>query len=174
MKLNMEGWCALSCQNVRKIAENKIDSSFHFLPALDHEDFHDFVIEARSGKKFPVHKTILSAEKINTDEKYLKTVFDGYSDEVTTALLHFIYSQSLPENLTVFTANQVIQFARNQPNFHQLGKLCENFIKNTSFQNELVSLVREMREAINQTILMFGGKAFDEEGREVSARNRSL
>ena len=46
-----------------------------------------------SGKEFPVHKTILSAEKINTDEKYLETVFFGFSDEVTGTLLHYIYSQ---------------------------------------------------------------------------------
>ena len=96
-----------------------------------------------SGKEFPVHKTILSAEKINTDERYLETVFFGFSDEVTGTLLHYIYSQvseywpligqywshalfvycllvivqSLPESLSPGTASQVMDFARNQPNF---------------------------------------------------------
>ena len=46
-----------------------------------------------SGKEFPVHKSILSAEKINIDERYLETVFFGFSDEVTGTLLHYIYSQ---------------------------------------------------------------------------------
>ena len=51
------------------------------------------MIVSRSGKQFPVHKTILSAEKINTDETYLKSVFFGFSDEVTSCLLHYIYSR---------------------------------------------------------------------------------
>ena len=51
------------------------------------------MIVSRSGKQFPVHKTILSAEKINTDETYLKSVFFGFSDEVTGCLLHYIYSR---------------------------------------------------------------------------------
>jgi len=174
MRLIMEGWCALNCQNVRKLAENKIDTSFHFLPALENGDFQDFFIQSRSGKEFPVHKTILRAQKINIDERFLKSVFDGFSDDVTQTLLHFIYSQSLPDNLSIFTANQVIEFARNQPNFNQLGKLCENFIKNSNFQSELVALVREMHDALNQTILMFGGKAFDDQGKEINGRNRSL
>ena len=120
MRLVMEGWSSLMCQvspshmqsrgihfiskayeidlyslqNVRKLSDNKIDSSFHLLPALQTEEFHDFVIRSRSGKEFPVHKTILSAEKINTDERYLESVFFGFSDEVTGALLHYIYSQA--------------------------------------------------------------------------------
>ena len=68
----------------------------------------------------------------------------------------------------------LLEFARNQPNFNQLGKLCENFIKNSNFQSELVALVREMHDALNQTILMFGGKAFDDQGKEINGRNRSL
>ena len=101
-------WTILILQNVRKLSDSKIDSSFHLIPALENGDFHDFVIRSRSGKEFPVHKTILSAEKINTDERYLETVFFGFSDEVTRTLLHFIYSQSLPENLSPATASQVI------------------------------------------------------------------
>ena len=93
---------------MRKLAENKIDTSFHFLPALENGDFQDFFIQSRSGKEFPVHKTILRAQKINIDERFLKSVFDGFSDDVTQTLLHFIYSQSLPDNLSIFTANQVI------------------------------------------------------------------
>ena len=123
---------------------------------------------------FPVHKTILRAQKISIDEKYLKTVFFGFSDEVTATLLSFIYSQSLPENLNIATATQVIEFARNQPNFNQLGKLCENFIKNSNFQHELVNLVKEMHDAINQTLVLFGGKTFDAEGKENFGRSRSV
>ena len=116
----------------------------------------------------------MSAEKINTDERYLETVFFGFSDEVTATLLHFIYSQSLPESLSPATAGQVMDFARNQPHFSRLGKLCEKFVRNTKFQNELVGLVWEMHEALNQTLLIFGGKTFDEEGRERSQRNKEV
>ena len=86
----------------------EIIRSFHFLPALENGDFQDFAIQSRSGREFPVHKTILRAQKINIDERFLKSVFDGFSDDVTQTLLHFIYSQSLPDNLSIFTANQVI------------------------------------------------------------------
>ena len=174
MKLSLEGWAALSCQNVRKLGNVKFDTNFHFLPALENGDFHDFVIESRSNKKFNVHKTILSAQKIITDERYLRSCLFGFSDEVTQTLLHYIYSQSLPLNLSQATAVQVMDFARNQPNFNRLGKLCENFLKNTNFQNELVSLVGEMQEALNQTLLMFGGKTFDPKGNEKSGRNKDV
>ena len=69
---------------------------------------------------------------------------------------------------------QVMDFARNQPNFSRLGKLCEKFAKNTRFQNELTALVREMHDALNQTLLIFGGKTFDEEGTEKSQRNKEV
>ena len=174
MKLTLEGWASLSCQNVRKLGDAKFDTNFHFLPALENGDFHDFVIESRSNKKFYVHKTILSAEKIITDERYLRSCMFGFSDEVTQTLLHYIYSQSLPKELSQTTAVQVMDFARNQPNFSRLGKLCENFIKNTNFQNELVAIVLEMQEALNQTCLMFGGKTFDQKGNEKTSRNRDV
>ena len=174
MKLTLEGWATLSCQNLRKLGDIKFDTNFHFLPALENGDFHDFVIESRSKKKFHVHKTVLSAQRIITDERYLRSCLFGFSDEVTQALLHYIYSQSLPQDLSQATAQQVMEFARNQPNFHRLGKLCENFIKNTNFQNELVSLVGEMQEALNQTLLMFGGKTFDQKGNEKTGRNKEV
>ena len=83
-------------------------------------------------------------------------------------------TQSLPESLSLATASQVMEFARNQPNFSRLGKLCENFVKNTKFQHELAGLVREMHDALNQTLLIFGGKTFDEEGREKTPRSKEV
>ena len=173
MQLTLEGWCSMTCQSVRKLGDAKFDTNFHFLPALDHGDFHDFTIESRSSRAYKVHKTILNTVKINTDEKFLRASFYGFSDEVTKTFLHFIYSRCLPPNLTQQTAHQVIEFSRNQPNFNWLGKLCENFIKNTTFQNELVLLVQDMHETLNQTLLLYGGKTIDENGKEKSTRNRA-
>ena len=174
MRLILEGWCSFTCHNVKKLEEAKIDTSFHFLPALETGDFHDFIIKSRSGKEFPVHKTLLAAEKINTTETYLKSVLFGFSDEVTITLLHYLYSQSLPHNLSPATASQVIEFARNQPNFSRLGQLCQHFVKNSSFQSELAGLVKEMRDALNSILSMLGGKLFDDEGRECGSRNKSF
>jgi len=174
MQLTLEGWCSMTCQSVRKLGDSKFDINFHFLPALDHGIFHDFTIESRSNRAYNVHKTILNTVKINTDEKFLTSSFFGFSDEVTLTLLHFIYSRCLPPNLTRQTAHEVIEFARNQPNFNRLGKLCENFIKNTTFQNELVALVQDMHDALNQTLLLYGGKTMDENGKELSPRNRAI
>ena len=159
---------------MRKLEETKIDTSFHFLPALESGEFHDFIVKSRSGKEFRVHKSILGAEKLNTHETYLKSILFGFSDDVTATLLHYLYSQSLPENLSPAVASQVKEFARNQPNFGRLGKLCESYIKHSSFQAELVGLVKEMREALNNILSMFGGKTFDEDGRELGGRCKSV
>ena len=171
MQLSLDGWCSLRCQNTRPAGPARIDSVFHFLPAMETGDFQDFEIKSRSNRAFKVHKSILKTEKINTDEQYLQSSFFGFSDEVTQTVLHFVYSRCLPSNLSKQTAQQVMDFARNQPNFKGLAKLCEKFLKNTQLQSELVWLVRDMHESLNQTLLFFGGKTFDEKGRVVTGRN---
>ena len=172
--LSLEGWATLTCTSLRALSGKKIHTEFHFLPALEHGLFTDLTIQSRSNKQYPVHKIILNAEKINTDEQFLKSCFYGFSDEVTQTLLHYLYSRCLPPHLTHHTAQQVLEFARNQPNFGRLGKLCESFIKNTNFQVEMVQLVTEMHVALNQTLVLYGGKALDENGREKTPRNRAL
>ena len=76
----------------------------------------------------------------------------------------------LPEQLTMSSASQVLELSRNQPNLAGLGKLCESFLRNSRLQQELATLVRQMHEALNQVLLMVGGKTFDEEGVEITPR----
>ena len=172
--LSLEGWATLTCTSLRSLSGDCLDTDFDFLPALEHQLFTDVVIQSRSNRKYPVHKIILNAEKINTDEQFLRSNFCGLSDEVTRTLLHFIYTQSLPPALSLSTAQQALEFSRNQPNFNKLGKLCEGFIRNTRFQNDMVQLVNDMHIVLNQTLLLYGGKTLDEHGREKTPRNRSL
>jgi len=188
MLLTLEGWCSLSLVslNNRGSAEGERglgfcsdkeqrDTSFHFLGARDHTVFHDFIIRSRSGREYPVHKTILAGMRLNTaDDHLLRSSFDGFSDEVTESFLHFIYSHSLPPNLSSSTAEQVIQFTHNQPGFHLLGKKCEEFMRMTNFQIELVHLVTEMQTALNNTILLFGGKTLDSNGKEKMGRSKHI
>jgi len=175
MVLTLEGWCSLTCHSIRKLSDEKFDTTFHFLPALEFGMFNDFTIESRSGREYQVHKTVLQAEKINTaDDKLLKSCFYGFSDEVTRTFLHFVYARCLPPHLSPSTAQQVIEFSRNQPNFHNLGKLCEDFIRMTNFQCELVQLVRDMQQTFNNTLLLYGGKTLDEHGKEKTPRNRQV
>lgn len=174
MVLRLEGWATLTCSSVRRQEAGRIDTEFHFLPGLEHGLFSDLVIESRSKMQYHVHKIILNAEKINTDEQFLRSSFYGFSDEVTQALLHYIYSRCLPPDLTLATAGQLIEFSRNQPNFNRLGKLCESFIKNRNFQSEMVQLVNDMHLVLNQTLLLYGGKTLDENGKEKTPRNRAL
>ena len=172
--MSLEDWATLTCTSVRSLSGNQLDTDFHFLPALEHQLFTDLVIQSRSNRDYPVHKIILNAEKINTDEQFLKSSFYGFSDEVTQTLLHYIYTRCLPPNLSPSTAQQVLEFSRNQPNFNKLGKLCEGFIRNTNFQSDMVQLVNDMHTVLNQTLLLYGGKTLDENGREKTPRNRSL
>ena len=94
----------------------------------------------------------------------------------------------LPKQLTMSSASQVLELTRNQPNLAGLGKLCESFLRNSRLQQELATLVRysivqygtvkyhtipyfrQMHEALNQVLLMVGGKTFDEEGVEITPR----
>ena len=68
------------------------------------------------------------------------------------------------------SASQVLELSRNQPNLAGLGKLCDSFLRNSRLQQELATLVRQMHEALNQVLLMVGGKTFDEEGVEITPR----
>jgi len=174
MVLSLEGWATLTCTSLRCLSGRRLDTNFDFLPGLEHGHFTDLAIESRTNRQYPVHKIILNAEKINTDEQFLKSSFFGLSDDVTQALLHFIYSRCLSPSLSPHTAQQVLEFARNQPNFNQLGKLCESFIKNTGFQSEMVQLVKDMHIALNQTLILYGGKVLDENGVVKTPRNRAL
>ena len=76
----------------------------------------------------------------------------------------------MPEQLTMSSASQVLELSRNQPNLAGLGKLCDSFLRNSRLQQELATLVRQMHEALNQVLLMVGGKTFDEEGVEITPR----
>ena len=108
--LSLEGWATLTCSSVRCLSGSHLDTDFHFLPALEHQLFTDLVIQSRSNREYPVHKIILNAEKINTDEQFLKSSFYGFSDEVTQTLLHYIYTRCLPPNLSPNTEAKTKSF----------------------------------------------------------------
>lgn len=62
------------------------------------------------------------------------TPIEGLPDDVIQTLLHYMYSECLPESLEEETAHKCLLASKNIPGFEKFTELCEFFLKNTALK----------------------------------------
>jgi len=173
MLLTLEGWATLQCQHVHQPQEAKQDIRYHLLSALDEEMFYDIEILSRDGDCFRAHEIVLRLGD-DPQNSVNPAHLSGLPSQMTKALLHYLYSHSLPHFLTTQTAQSLIEFSASHPEFQHCSELCRIYLKNSALKEELSGLVADMHATLDQTIVMLGGRLRADCGKVKNQRHRHI
>ncbi len=59
---------------------------------------------------------------------------EGLPEDVLYAILHYLYSESLPRGLSEENAKSCIKAVHKLPGFKTFSELCEHFLQNTALR----------------------------------------
>ena len=81
-----------------------------------------------------MHKTLLSIAIPQMDWSQSPAQLVGLPEDVLHAILHYLYSESLPRGMSEETAKACVKAVRKLPGFSKFVQLCEQFLKNTALR----------------------------------------
>ena len=81
-----------------------------------------------------VHTIVLSLAVPEIDWTKNASVLDGLPEDVTHAILHWLYSESLPRGLSEDTARRASKAVAKVKGFEKFTQMCETFLKNTALK----------------------------------------
>ncbi|CAG9817046.1 unnamed protein product [Phaedon cochleariae] len=158
--LTCEGFCTLHCIKVKdESSEVDYSAPFTLLPALEDGYFSDVIIMSSNRKQFKVHSTILELQGDDIDWMSDPPPFNGLPEEVLGTILHFLYAECLPDNLTEETARQVISAASPYESLSKLVSNCQLYLKNMALKQQIIGIVGDMHNCINQLIERFNTRS---------------
>ena len=96
-----------------------------------------FYCELFGFQQFCAHKTVLSCTFSNQDWDVIPPSLTGQSPEVLQGLLHYLYSGSLPMDLSEDTCKQLLNVASQTQALERLGQLCAEFLEATALKNSM-------------------------------------
>ncbi|RWS27283.1 uncharacterized protein B4U80_11053, partial [Leptotrombidium deliense] len=167
MDLTYEGWCVISCEKLVITSDNSIKQSmtpFSFIGAFEDGYFTDLTIKAENGFEFRVHKIILQLANPTIEWSHCDvSPLDGLPQNVIKPILHYLYSESLPLNLSENVAENCIEVIklRNLTGFERFIDLCETFIRNSTVKKRIFNLIHEMHESAKEEIDSFSKRQVD-------------
>ncbi|KAJ8937023.1 hypothetical protein NQ314_012105 [Rhamnusium bicolor] len=158
--LTCEGLCTLRCVRINvDTPEVNFNIPFTLLPALEDGYFSDITITSSNNKQFKVHSTILELQGDDIDWNSDPPPFNNTPEDVLGTILHFLYSECLPENLTEDTVRQVITVASPYDSLHRLVNNCQLYLKNTALKQQIIGLANDMHSCMNQIIDRFHSRS---------------
>lgn len=92
-------------------------------------EYESFVLQ------FAVHTCILQLSAPDLDWTADPTPFSGLREDVLGTILHFLYAECLPANLTESTARQCISVAATYPCLSPLTSLCHHYLRNMALKH---------------------------------------
>lgn len=147
----------LCCQKVNQVdSENLSSHPYTLLPALKEGFFSDITFFANNGEKLQAHKTILSRffADVHTWDT-IPSFLENLPSDVLHALLHYLYTCSLPSNILDETARQLLRVVQlNGKDIGNLGELCTEFLEATALKNRIRGLVSDLYSLMEYILQM--------------------
>ncbi len=85
--------------------------------------------------QFQVHKTILQASCPQINWSQTPPPLTNTSEETLATILHFIYAECLPDDMSEDKAKQCKKVAGKLPGLEKLLEQCESFLQNIAVKN---------------------------------------
>ncbi|CAH1375656.1 unnamed protein product [Tenebrio molitor] len=156
LSMTCEAWCMLHCKRVYEESTHKYHSvPFSLLPALEDGYFSDLTLTSSNKKQFKVHSSILKLQGSSIDWSADLCPFNNLPEDVLGTILHFLYAECLPDNLTEVTAHQVLNAVSQYPCLNKLVSKCNLYLKNMALKQQIIGLVNDMHGSMNQIIEHF-------------------
>lgn len=157
--LSSEGLYTLRCKRVN----DDISQHSHFIPfslviALEDGYFSDFVIKSSNNKEFKTHLLILNLIGHGINWKSANHPLSNLPEDVLGTILHFLYSECLPENLSDDTAKQVMSVASQNLFLSRLSTMCRLYLRNLNLKKQIICLVNDMHTYLDKLADHFGSK----------------
>lgn len=125
----------LHCKRVYEEPQDDTpNTTFSLLPALEDGYFSDIALRAANNKEFKVHSCIVQLLGNDIPWQAEPPPFFGVSEEVLGTILHFLYAECLPDNMTEATARQVIKVAAHYVSLAKLVSTCQIYLKNMALK----------------------------------------
>ncbi|XP_043197355.1 uncharacterized protein LOC122367893, partial [Amphibalanus amphitrite] len=141
MVLTCEAWCILQCQRV-PCRQPPPDHPFSLAPLIGCSVYSDVAVTAADGSTFAAHSQIL---------RLLAPSIDWRADPLrhlpapaVRAVLHYLYTESLPEGLAPTVAAELQRELRQLPELGPLAELCGRYLTNVTLRDDLRRLVADM------------------------------
>uniref|UniRef100_A0A1B6MP93 BTB domain-containing protein n=1 Tax=Graphocephala atropunctata TaxID=36148 RepID=A0A1B6MP93_9HEMI len=159
MLMTCDGWCLLHCRRSTTSEPGAaMDATFSLLPALEDGYFSDLTIVASNDKKFAVHLCILQLSAPELDWSAEPPPLTGLREDVVGTMLHYLYAECLPANLSELTAFQCINAASSYPSLAPFTTLCQHYLRNMALKQQIVSLVNDMHTCASHIIQHLSNK----------------
>ncbi|GFY36985.1 BTB domain-containing protein [Trichonephila inaurata madagascariensis] len=160
IQLTYEGWCILQCERVLNVNSKQFQSTpYSFLCALVEGYFSDLTICANNGKEFKVHKTILKLGNSAIDWDISPCPLANLPEDVLYTILHYLYSECLPDPLDDETAKSCLAVTCDLPGFEEFKEICQLYLKNNALLDQILTLVEEIHSSGDRIIDFFSGKS---------------
>ncbi|KAJ8971383.1 hypothetical protein NQ317_006950 [Molorchus minor] len=130
----------------------------YYLSVIANNNTHPFRAQEQ---QFKVHSTILELQGDGIDWSTDPPPFTNLSEEVLGTILHFLYCECLPDNVTEETARQVITIATAHASLSKLVAICQSYLKNITLKqrSKIMGLVNDMHFYMNQIIDRFNSRS---------------
>ncbi|XP_041473514.1 uncharacterized protein LOC121422492 [Lytechinus variegatus] len=163
LHLKYENEFIFHCEKVWKI-EEAILEPFSLLRAFKEGFFTDMEIKADTGKTFGVHKIILKSTCPQLGWDMSPAPLTGTSEVVLSAIVHFLYTECLPDTIDEESARKILEVAGKLPGLERLANLCHLYLHNSDVKNQIINLVHDIHVCGDRLIQLFSPKTTTAEG----------
>ncbi|KAL3270189.1 hypothetical protein HHI36_009246 [Cryptolaemus montrouzieri] len=149
--LSSEGLYTLHCKRIpEEISEDNYQVPFSLLTALEEGYFSDVVIISKNKKQFYTHSLVLSIIGQGIDWNSSSHPLCNLSEDVLGTILHYMYTECLPENLSEVTAQRVILAIMQLTFLAKLSTMCHLYLKNLALKKRIIGLVDDMHDCLDK------------------------
>eukprot|EP00057_Strongylocentrotus_purpuratus_P003462 XP_003726708.1 PREDICTED: uncharacterized protein LOC100892203 isoform X1 [Strongylocentrotus purpuratus] len=158
LQLKYENEFVFHCEKVWKI-EQAILEPYSLLRAYKDGLFTDMEIKADTARPFVVHKIILKSTCPQLGWDMSPAPLSGTPEVVLSAIIHFLYTECLPDTIDEDSARKVLEVAGKLPGFERLANLCQLYLHNSEVKNQIINLVDDIHVCGDRLIQLFSSKS---------------
>ncbi|KAK9873149.1 hypothetical protein WA026_021382 [Henosepilachna vigintioctopunctata] len=149
----------LHCKRVpEEVSEDNYQVPFSLLTALEEGYFSDLVITSKNEKQFHTHSLVLKIVGPDIDWHSSVHPLSNLLEEVLGTILHYMYTECLPENLSEATAQRVIMAITDLQFLNKLITMCKMYLRNIALKKQIIGLVNDMHDCLDKLINHLGEK----------------
>eukprot|EP00058_Branchiostoma_floridae_P010098 XP_002595586.1 hypothetical protein BRAFLDRAFT_117505 [Branchiostoma floridae] len=157
MVLTYEKSFILQCRKMSP-SDQGPDSPYSLLSALEEGYFSDVSVKADDGTDFKIHKIIAGSVCPSVDWTKSPCPLTGQSKDVIYTVLHYVYCESLPSDLTEDVAKLCVRVAGKVPGLEKFVEMCQTFVDNSALKQQIIGLITDVHTCADRIIEIFTGR----------------
>lgn len=125
-----------------------IVDNFSLKDALEDGFFSDLTVHSSDGVSFPVHRTVLVSSSPRGSYREWEVLLSGFKATLIKTILEYLYTDSLPVNLSLSLAKELCAAISLKPKLSRLCDLCRAFIESNNLKQRLMGFVDDLQSSL--------------------------